>query len=303
MTEKDIGTMTSDELVRGSAWDGQLRVFAVRSTGLVSELQRRHGAHPTAAAALGRAATAGAMMGAMLKDGGRLTIQIRGDGPLGEIVIDADAEGHVRGYVTHPDVHLPPRPDGKLDVAGAVGRKGFLNVIRDYGLKEPYRGSVPLVSGELGEDFAYYFTVSEQIPSAVGLGVLVGRNGLVEHAGGFILQAMPGADEDRLEALERTMAEMPQVTAQLSEGVSPEELLRRLVGDDLRVHPAPSPVFQCRCSRERVERTLLALGPEELAAILKEDGRAETHCAFCNETYLFERAELQSLLDRLQGAD
>lgn len=293
--------MSGDQSVRGSAWDGQLRVFAVRSTGLVAELQRRHGAYPTAAAALGRAATAGAMMGAMQE--GRVTIQIKGDGPLGEIVIDADDEGHVRGYVTHPEVHLPLRPDGKLDVAGAVGRKGFLYVIRDYGLKEPYKGSVPLVSGELGEDFAYYFTVSEQIPSAVGLGVLIGKDGLVEHAGGFILQAMPGADEKRLEELERTMAEMPQVTAQLSEGISPEELLRRLVGNDLHVHPAPRPVFRCRCSRERVERTLMALGADELASILKEDGRAETHCAFCNETYAFDRADLESLLDRLQGSE
>ena len=293
--------MNGDQLVRGSAWDGQLRVFAVRSTGLVAELQRRHGAYPTAAAALGRAATAGAMMGAMQE--GRVTIQIKGDGPLGEIVIDSDDEGHVRGYVTHPDVHLPLKPDGKLDVAGAVGRKGFLYVFRDYGLKEPYRGSVPLVSGELGEDFAYYFTVSEQIPSAVGLGVLIGRDGLVEHAGGFVLQAMPGADEKRLEELERTMAEMPQVTAQLSEGVSPEELLRRLVGGNLRVEPAPPPVFRCRCSRERVERTLMALGADELASILKEEGRAETHCAFCNETYAFDRADLESLLDRLQGSE
>jgi molecular chaperone Hsp33 len=292
-----------DELVRGTGWDGALRVFAVRSTGLVAELQRRHRAYPTAAAALGRAATAGAMMGAMLKDGQRLTIQVKGDGPLGEIVVDADAEGHVRGYVDHPDVHLPSKTDGKLDVSGAVGNSGQLYVIKDLGLKEPYRGGVPLVSGELGEDFAYYFAVSEQIPSAVGLGVLIDRDGSVLHAGGFIVQVMPGADEKRVEELERAVASMPHVTRLLGEGVTPEGLLRRLVGDELTVHPAPAPVFACRCSRERVERTLLSLGPQELRAIMEEDGRAEVHCHFCNETYVFELEELKSLLSRMDGTD
>ena len=292
-----------DELVRGTAWDGALRVFAVRSTALVAELQRRHRAYPTAAAALGRAATAAVMMGAMLKDGQRLTVRVRGDGPLGEIVVDANAEGHVRGYVDHPEVHLPSKTNGKLDVAAAVGKNGHLYVIKDLGLKEPYHGSVPLVSGELGEDFAYYFTVSEQIPSAVGLGVLIDRDGSVLQAGGFILQVMPGADEKRVEELERAVMSLPHVTGLLGEGVGPEGLLRRLVGDDLRIHPAPAPVFACRCSRERVEQTLLGLGPEELQAMLEEDGRAEVHCHFCNETYVFGDEELKSLLSRTDGTD
>lgn len=301
--EKGPEAVLSDELVRGTAWDGALRVFAVRSTALVAELQRRHRTYPTATAALGRTVTAAAMMGAMLKDGQRLTIRVQGDGPLGEIVVDADAEGHVRGYVDHPDVHLPGRTDGKLDVAGAVGKNGHLYVIKDLGLKEPYHGGVPLVSGELGEDFAYYFAVSEQIPSAVGLGVLVDRDGSVLHAGGFILQVMPGADEKRVEALERAVTSLPNVTGLLAEGVTPMELLRRLVGDELSAHPAPKPVFACRCSRERVERTLLSLGPGELRKMLEEDGRAEVHCHFCNETYVFGYEELESLLGRMDGTD
>ena len=284
-----------DELVRGTAWNGGIRLFAARTTQLANELQRRHDTFPTATAALGRAATAGAMMGVMLKDKGKLTIQVKGDGPLGQIVIDANARGEVRGYVDHPHVHLPSNSQGKLDVAGAVGANGYLHVVKDLGLKEPYRGSVPLISGELGEDFTYYFAESEQIPSAVGVGVLVDTDNSVIHAGGLIAQVMPDLPEERLQQLEAAVGALPHVTALLDQGETPEDILKFLVGDDLTIHDRLEPVFRCMCSRERVERTLITLGPDELRSLIDEDGKADLLCHFCNETYLFTAEELEVL--------
>jgi molecular chaperone Hsp33 len=284
-----------DELVRGTAWNNGIRVFAARTTELVGELQRRHGTYPTATAALGRAATAAAMMGVMLKGNEKLTVQVKGDGPLGQIVIDANASAEIRGYVDHPQVHIASNNQGKLDVAGAVGRTGYLHVSKDLGLKEPYRGSVPLISGELGEDFTLYFAESEQIPSAVGLGVLVDTDGSVLHAGGFIVQVMPDLAEDQLERLERAISAMPHVTALLNQGETPETLLQFLVGEDLTIHQSIEPVFRCKCSRERFEKALITLGQEELRSLIEEDGQAELHCHFCNEKYLFEAEDLEVL--------
>jgi molecular chaperone Hsp33 len=285
-----------DELVRGTAWNGGIRVFAARTTELVSELQRRHGTFPTATAALGRAATAAAMMGMMLKGKERLTVQVKGDGPLGQIVIDANAEGEIRGYVDHPQVHLASNNQGKLDVAGAVGRNGYLHVIKDLGLKEPYTGSVPIISGELGEDFTLYFAESEQTPSAVGLGVLVEKDGSVLHSGGYIVQVMPGLPDAQLERLENAIAGMPHVTALLDQGETPESLLHFLVGEDLTIHQTIEPVFKCKCSRERFEKVLITLGKNELRSLIEEDGQAELHCHFCNEKYLFDAVDLEALL-------
>lgn len=287
-----------DELIRGTAWNGGIRLFAARTTRLVSELQRRHDTFPTATAALGRAATAGALMGVMLKDEGRLTIQVKGDGPLGQIVIDANARGEVRGYADHPHLHLPSNSQGKLDVAGAVGRSGYLNVIKDLGLKEPYRGSVPIVSGELGEDFTYYFAESEQIPSAVGLGVLVDTDNSVLHAGGLIAQVMPGLPEEQLAKLEAAVASLPHITSLLNQGETPESILRMLTGGGLTVHARIEPVFRCQCSRERVERTLITLGPDEIRGMIDEDGKADVLCHFCNETYTFTAKQLEELYRR-----
>lgn len=284
-----------DELVRGTAWNNGIRVFAARTTELVGELQRRHGTYPTATAAIGRTATAAAMMGVMLKGKEKLTVQVKGDGPLGQIVIDANAAAEIRGYVDHPQVHLASNNQGKLDVAGAVGRTGYLHVSKDLGLKEPYRGSVPLISGELGEDFTLYFAESEQSPSAVGLGVLVDTDGTVLHAGGFIVQVMPGLAEDQLVRLERAISAMPQVTALLNQGETPESLLQFLVGEDLTIHQTLEPVFRCKCSRERFEQALITLGQKELRSLIEEDGQAELHCHFCNEKYLFEAEDLEAL--------
>ncbi|WP_256762308.1 Hsp33 family molecular chaperone HslO [Cohnella sp. WQ 127256] len=284
-----------DELIRGTAWNGRLRVFAARTTALVSELQRRHDTFPTATAALGRTATVAAMMGVMLKGNEKLTIQVAGDGPLGKIVVDANAEGVVRGYVDDPHVHLPSNSQGKLDVAGAVGSTGYLHVTKDLGLKEPYRGSVPLISGELAEDFTLYFADSEQSPSAVGLGVLVDTDNSVLHAGGFIVQVMPGLEEAQLVRLEQAVSAMPHVTALLDQGETPEGVLRFLVGDDLTIHQTVEPVFQCNCSRERFEKALITLGKKEIKNLIEEDGQAELHCHFCNEKYTFDADQLESL--------
>jgi len=285
-----------DEIVRGTAWDGGIRIFAARTTALVSELQRRQDTFPTATAALGRTATAAAIMGFMLKGQEKLTVQVKGDGPIGQIVVDANAEGQVRGYVDHPHVHLPSNSLGKLDVAGVVGRTGQLVVTKDLGLKEPYRGSVPILSGEIAEDFTLYFAESEQTPSAVGLGVLVETDNSVVHAGGFVVQVMPGLPEDRLAQLEQAVAAMPHVTALLDQGESPEGLIRFLVGDDYAIHDSIEPYFHCFCSRERFERALLTLGRAELQAMIEEDGQAELHCHFCNEKYMFDAEELGTLV-------
>lgn len=288
----------SNTLVRGTAWGGKIRVFAARTTQLVSELQRRHQTLPTATAALGRTATAGAIMGAMLKGEEKLTVQVKGDGPVGQVVVDANAYGEVRGYVDNPEVMLPSNAQGKLDVAGAVGTTGYLHVIKDLGLKEPYRGSIPLVSGELGEDFTYYFAVSEQTPSAVGLGVLVDVDGSVIHAGGFIVQLMPGLTDEEITRLEQAVGTMPHVTALLDQGETPEGILRRIVGDDLQIHDTMELKFQCKCSEERVAQTLISLGESELQQIIEDDGKAEVVCHFCNEAYTFDRDQLEKLLDQ-----
>ncbi|MCM3703929.1 Hsp33 family molecular chaperone HslO [Paenibacillus macerans] len=284
-----------DRLIRGIALDGKVRAFAVRTTRLVEELRRRHDTYPTATAAFGRTLTAGAMMGAMLKGEEKLTIQVKGDGPIGPIVVDANAKGEVRGYVKNPHVHLPSNSQGKLDVRGVVGTTGFINVTKDLGLKEPYRGSVPLISGELGEDFTYYFAISEQTPSAVGLGVLVDVDNSVIVAGGFIIQLLPGLTDQEIDAIEQAVGQLPPVTKLLDEGLELEELLRRLV-PDFKVLEEMDIVFSCSCSRERVERTLISLGKNELMELRDEGKDAEVVCDFCNEVYHFTPEDLDQLI-------
>lgn len=288
----------TDVLVRGTAWGGKIRVFAARTTQLVSELQRRHQTLPTATAAFGRTATAAAIMGAMLKGEEQLTVKVKGDGPIGQIVVDANAHGEVRGYVDNPNVLLPSNAHGKIDVAGGVGRNGYLHIIKDLGLKDPYLGSVPIVSGELGEDFTYYFAISEQTPSAVGLGVLVEPDASVTHAGGFIIQLLPGLTDEEITRLEQAIGSIPHVTQLLEQGETPEGILRRLVGDDLQIHDSLELKFQCKCSKERVEQTLISLGTSELEQIIEEDGKAEVVCHYCNEAYTFDREQLQELINQ-----
>lgn len=286
-----------DELIRGTAWEGKVRVFAVRTTRLLEELRQRHGTLPTATAALGRTVSAAAMMGAMLKGEEKLTVQVKGDGPLGQIVVDANAKGDVRGYVDHPDVHLASNSEGKLDVAGAVGRNGFVYVLKDLGLKEPYRGSVPIISGELAEDFTYYFALSEQTPSAVALGVLVDTDGSILTSGGLIIQLMPGLEESDIAKLEQAVATLPPITSLFDQGMELDEIVNWVVGDST-IHERMPVHFRCQCSESRVKRTLISLGKDEIERIIREDGKAEVVCHFCNEAYQFDEIQLRELLEQ-----
>ncbi|MEK4463516.1 Hsp33 family molecular chaperone HslO [Paenibacillus sp. FSL H8-0315] len=286
-----------DRLIRGTALNGKVRAFAARTTELVEELRRRHDTYPTATAAMGRTVTAAAMMGAMLKGSEKLSIMVKGNGPIGQIVAESNALGEVRGYVHNPHIHLPSNSMGKLDVAGAVGTEGFIDVIKDLGMKEPYRGSIPIISGELGDDFTYYFAVSEQTPAAVGLGVLVDTDESVIVAGGFIVQLLPGLTDAEITEIEKAVGAMPSVTALLDQGLEPEEMLRYLlpdavVMDELDIN------FACQCSRERVEQTLVSLGRDELERLIAEDEQAEVVCHFCNEAYVFNKDDLQVILEQ-----
>lgn len=289
-----------NELIRATALDGWVRAFAARTTGMVEEWKERHQASPTAVAALGRSLTAGAMMGAMLKGEEKLVIQIKGGGPIGQIAVEANAMGEVRGYVDDPKVDFGPNRAGKLDVAGAVGTTGFLYVTKDLGLKEPYRGSVPIVSGELAEDFTYYFAKSEQTPSAVALGVLFAKGEYtVKEAGGFIVQLMPGLAEEEIAGIEDTLSCLPPMTAMLEEGLELDEILARVLGT-VRVLDRMDLQLRCKCSRERVEQTIISLGPEELEKLSDEDERIEVKCHFCNEAYIFEKPELLRIVETLK---
>lgn len=287
-----------DTLLRATALDGKVRAIVVRTTKLVDELHRRHQTMPTATAALGRTATAGAMMGMMQKGEEKLTIRVKGNGPLGQIVVDANAHGEVRGYVEHPGTDLPLNSIGKLDVAGAVGTDGYIYVIKDLGLKEPYRGSVPIISGELAEDFTYYFAKSEQTPSAVALGVLVDRDHSVKAAGGFIIQLLPGLSEEEIMQIEQKISQLPPITTLLDTGNSLEQILESVIGEIRPLESSPIQ-FQCHCSRDRVEQTLISLGAEELNMILQEDAKAEVVCHFCNEAYTFTEEDLRHLIQHL----
>ena len=285
--------------IRGLTKDGAFRVFAADTKDIVEEARRRHKTSPTATAALGRALTAAALLGLDLKTG-RVMIQINGQGPLGEILTEADAEGRVRGLVQRPHIHLTPRK-GKLLVGQAVGRNGYLSVTRDLGLKEPYQGSVALVSGEIAEDLSYYLTVSEQIPSAVALGVFVNPDNTVEAAGGFLIQTMPSATEEQISRTEGVIKKLPPVTSLLREGLSPEEILTKIFGEgEIQILEKRPLEYRCRCSRERVERALVALGPEELKELVRRKEPAKITCDFCGTVYLFEISELEQLLQEVE---
>jgi len=290
-----------DYIIRATAADGQIRAFAGTTTKLVAHAQKVHGLSPVAAAALGRLMTAAAMMGLDMKgEGDLLSAILKGGGPLGNLVVVASSDGRIKGYVDNPRVDLPLNPYGKLDVAAAVGKEGKLTVIKDLGLKEPYVGQVDIVSGEIGEDIAYYMAVSEQKPAAVGLGVLVDVDLTVIAAGGFIIQPMPGASEEILNKIENGIAQMPSVSTWIAEGKTPEEILKNLLGDHaLKVHDRIYPYFLCDCSRERLKSVLVTLGRAELEDILKKEGKAELVCHYCNKKYIFNDNDLRELIESL----
>ncbi|MDD1367404.1 redox-regulated molecular chaperone HslO [Bacillus sp. MHSD_36] len=289
-----------DYLVKALAFDGEVRAYSVRTTNTVSEAQRRHDTWRTASAALGRSLTAGTMMGAMLKGDQKLTIKVEGNGPIGPILVDAHANGDVRGYVTNPHVDFEGTEQGKLRVYQAVGTEGFVTVIKDIGMREPFIGQSPIVSGELGEDFTYYFAVSEQTPSSVGVGVLVNGDDSILAAGGFILQIMPGAQEETISFIENRLQKIPPVSTLIEQGLSPEELLYAVLGEDkVKVLETMDVQFNCTCSRERIESVLISLGKTELEQVREEEEETEVHCHFCNERYKFSKEDITNLIENL----
>ena len=294
---------TNDYIIRATAAGDTVRAFAIRSTQIAQTARDRHDTTPVVTAALGRLLSAGAMMGIMMKgENDKLTIQLNGDGPAGQITVTADSRGNVKGFPENPYVDIPPKYAGKLDVGRAVGQ-GTLTVIMDLGLKEPYNGQVELQTGEIGDDLAYYFTVSEQTPSAVGLGVLVDPDMSVRHAGGFIIQIMPDAEEETIAALEKRFTGAPSVTRMMDEGMTPEDILNYYLGElDLKITESVPARFYCDCGRERVLDAIAAIGDRDLTDII-EDGRdIEVKCHFCNTAYRFTIDELKKLREHDQSS-
>ena len=286
----------ADYLVRATAADAQIRAFACTTRDIVEKARSAHNTSPVITAALGRLLTAGCMMGCMLKgDKDLITLQINGDGPVNGLTVTADSKGQVKGYANVPDVILPANAKGKLDVAKAVGQ-GTLRVIKDMGLKEPYSGQTNLQTSEIAEDLTYYFAISEQVPSSVGLGVLMEKDNTVKQAGGFIIQLMPFAEESMIEKLEENLNKVDSVTTLLDDGKNPEQLLSILL-DGLNVEITDTmPIsFSCNCSRERVEKALISIGRKELQEMIDEDKEIEVNCHFCNTNYTFSIDELRNL--------
>ena len=284
-------------IVRATAADAQIRAFACTTKILVEKARQAHNTSPVVTAALGRLMTAGCMMGTMLKgEDDLITLIVRGDGPMQGMTVTADAAGGVKGYAIQPDVILPANAQGKLDVGGAVGR-GYLKVIRDMGLKEPYVGQTELQTGEIAEDLTYYFALSEQVPSSVGLGVLMEKDNTVKQAGGFIIQLMPFAQEEVIAGLEANLQKVSSVTTMLQEGNTPEEMLRILLdGMQVEILDTMPASFYCNCSKERVQKALMGMGRKELEDIIKDNEGIDVNCQFCERSYHFSVEELKNML-------
>ena len=288
-----------DYIVRAMAANQQIRAFAITSRELVEKARESHNTSPVATAALGRLLSAGAMMGVMMKgEKDVLTLQMKGSGPLGGNTVTADSKGNVKGYVDNPNAMLPPNAEGKLDGGGAIGI-GILNVIKDMGLKEPYNGAVELKTGEIGDDLTYYFATSEQVPSAVGLGVLMNKDNTVKQAGGFIIQLMPFIDEKVVDKLEEKLANVKSVTSMLDAGLSPEMILEELLGEfDLEITDHMATQFYCNCDKKRVEKALIGVGRKNLNDMVQDGETIEVGCHFCNTKYKFTVEELKELIKR-----
>lgn len=286
-----------DYIVRATAAGGQVRAFAATTKGLVEEAKERHNMSPIATVALGRLLTGGAMMGTMMKnDADILTVQIKGNGPIGSMNVTANPKGEVKGFVGNPQVMLPLK-DGKLDIADAVGI-GVLSVIKDIGLKEPYVGDTILITSEIADDLTYYFANSEQVPSSVGLGVLMNKDNTVEQAGGFIIQLMPGATDEFIDKLEARIKEIKSVTAMLEEGMTPEQILEHILGDmELEILDTIPTKFYCNCSKDRVSKAVISVGKEEIQKMIDDGEPIEVNCHFCNSHYTFTVDELKEMYD------
>lgn len=286
----------SDYIIRATAADSQIRAFAATTKEVVETARKAHNTSPVATAALGRLLTGGAMMGVMMKGDDILTLQIKCSGPIGGLTVTADSRGNVKGYVNNPQVMLPANAKGKLDVGKALDL-GILSVIKDMGLKEPYVGQVELKTGEIADDLTYYFASSEQVPSAVGLGVLMEKNNTVRQAGGFIIQLMPFAEEKVIAQLEKNLAEVTSVTELLDQGDTPEMILEKLLGNlGLEINERTETAFHCNCDKVRVGKVLISLGEKELQQMIDEGNEIELNCHFCNTNYTFSVDELKELL-------
>ena len=287
----------SDYIVRATAANSQIRAFAAVTTDVVETARQDHNTSPVATAALGRLLTGGAMMGAMMKgEKDLLTLRIHAGGPLQGITVTADSKGNVKGYVGNPDVCIPANSKGKLDVAGAVG-VGFMDVIKDMGLKEPYVGQVALQTSEIAEDLTYYFATSEQVPSAVGLGVLMNKDNTVRQAGGFIVQLMPFAEEEVISKLEENVSKIDSVTNLLEQGHTPESLLEKVLeGFDVEINDTMPTQFHCNCCRERVEKALISIGRKELNEMIQEGKDIEMNCHICNKNYNFTVEDMKRII-------
>lgn len=287
-----------DKLLIATAQEGQVRIIAAFTTELVNEAAKTHKCTATAAATLGRVITGGVLMGVMMKgEKDSLTLQMSGGGEAKGVIVTAYSDGHVKGYIGNPNVELAPNQKGKLDVGGAIGKKGNLSVIRDMGLKQPYTGQVPIVTGEVGDDLAYYFAVSEQTPSAVALGVLVEPDLTVSAAGGFIIQMLPGASELIADLVTYRLQEIPSVTEMISKGMSLEEVVEYIFKDmDLKIIDYKTPKYRCDCTRERVEKALISIGEKDLGEIYNEGKEEELKCHFCNKIYTFNNKEIGDML-------
>ncbi|OPJ59051.1 Hsp33 family molecular chaperone HslO [Clostridium oryzae] len=291
----------TDKIITGTALNGNVRFLAAETTKLVNRASELHNCSATAAAALGRMLTSALIMGAMLKnDTDVLTVQINGKGPSGTVLATAYPDGRVKGYIVNPSVDLPANSKGKLDVGGAIGKDGTLTVIKDMGLREPYVGQIPIVSGEIGDDLAYYFTKSEQTPSAVGVGVLVNKDLTIKAAGGFIIQMLPGADDLAADLLNYRIEEMPSITEMLSSGKNINQIIEYIFEDmDMHLNSERKACFSCDCSREKVEKALISLGRETLNEIYEDGKSEELKCHFCNKSYEFTHEEIGSLLAKI----
>lgn len=291
-----------DYLIKALGYNDKVRAYAARTTDTVSEAQKRHQTWPTASAALGRSVTAGVMLGSMLKGDDKLTIKIEGGGPIGAILVDSNSKGEVRGYVTNPQTHFELNEKGKLDVARAVGTEGTLTIVKDLGLKNHFSGQVPIVSGELGEDFTYYLVTSEQVPSSVGVGVLVNPDNSILASGGFIIQLLPGTDDDTITKIEERLSKIEPISKLIQRGLTPEEILEEVLGkENVRVLEKLPVAFKCQCSKERIENAVVSLGADEIQSMIDEDGKAEAQCHFCNEVYLLTREDLEQLKREAKG--
>jgi len=292
----------SDYLVKALAYSGFVRAYAVNATETIGEAQRRHDTWNTSSAALGRTMIGALMLGATLKGEDKMTVKVEGNGPAGAIVVDSNGKGEVKGYIKNPHISLPLNEIGKIDVRGAVGTEGMFTVIKDLGLKEPFSGQTPIVSGEIGEDFTYYLAVSEQIPSAVGVSVLVDTDDSVKTAGGFMIQIMPGASDEIIDQIEERLKETTRISTLLDEGQTPEKILQNLLATSDVEFLEKMPVqFKCDCSKEKFASAILTLGADQIQELIDQDHGAEAVCTFCNNKYEYSEEELYELKQEILG--